>query len=409
MKRSFLFLQGAATPFFTELGKALIKEGHQVLKVNFCGGDLFSGQYFSKDKDYLNYTDSLEKLPAFYKNTISKYNITNILLFGDTRPIHQSAIELAKQKNIELHVFEEGYFRPNWITLDEGGVNANSSLSKNPQWHLDYRNSEKNTSIINDTAGGNLAIRAWHDIRYHAANLFFSRSFPHYKSHRPDRALKEYWGWIKRMPLLWFFYNGQSKSIINKLVNDNKSYYLLPLQLNADSQMKVHSSIQSVSEVIQLTIESFALHAPKDTLLVIKNHPLDPWFVNYRELINQEAVRQGINKNRIIYIESGDLIALLKKTKGVVLVNSTVGNTALAYNCAVIALGKALYDIKGLTFQDDLDDFWLKARPPDKELFEAFQYSIIKNTQINGGFYNQKGIKMAVSGSVKKLTYSISD
>ncbi len=403
MNQSFLLLQGVATPFFSELGKALEKEGHKVLKINFCGGDLFSGRFFSKANHHINYTDTLDELPAFYRDIFLVHKITDVLLFGDTRPLHQAAIELARQNDIGLHVFEEGYFRPNWITLDKGGVNANSSLSKDPQWHLDYQRKHQNQAIINQATGGNLAIRAWHDIRYHGANLLFSKVFPNYQSHRPERALKEYWGWIKRIPLLWFFYNDQAKRIIKNIVASDKPYYLLPLQLNADSQIKVHSSLKSISDVIQITLKSFANNAPKDALLVIKNHPLDPWFVDYANLINQTVKNNNIDESRIIYIESGDLNALLKKTQGVVLVNSTVGTTALAHNCPVIALGKAIYDIKGLTFQGSLDDFWQHTNPPDKDLFNAFQYSIIQNSQINGAFYNRRGIEMAVSGSVQVL------
>ena len=39
--KSFLFLQGVASPFFDRLGKALIESGHDVYKINFCGGDHF--------------------------------------------------------------------------------------------------------------------------------------------------------------------------------------------------------------------------------------------------------------------------------------------------------------------------------------------------------------------------------
>ena len=63
----------------------------------------------------------------------------------------------------------------------------------------------------------------------------------------------------------------------------------------------------------------------------------------------------------------------------------------------------AIYNIDGLTFQDSLDDFWLNANPPDKALFAAFRQCYIKQTQINGSFYNQQGMAMAVSASIEKL------
>ncbi|MGC7532736.1 capsular biosynthesis protein, partial [Pandoraea pneumonica] len=40
MRRSFLALQGTASPFFRQLLSALSERGHRVQRVNFCGGDL---------------------------------------------------------------------------------------------------------------------------------------------------------------------------------------------------------------------------------------------------------------------------------------------------------------------------------------------------------------------------------
>ena len=95
--RSFLLPQGVASPFFAELEKALIKAGHQALKINFCGGDLLSGRFFSTALKHINFKQSLDELPDFYRSVFEEYNITDIALFGDTRPIHLAAIQLAKK------------------------------------------------------------------------------------------------------------------------------------------------------------------------------------------------------------------------------------------------------------------------------------------------------------------------
>ncbi len=408
-KQTFLLLQGVATPFFPELGKALESEGFTVLKVNFCGGDLLSGRFFSNTLKNINYRGGKKGLDAFYISLFDEHNITDIVLFGDTRPIHTPAVRIAKESNIRVHVYEEGYFRPNWITLDKGGVNALSSLSKDPEFYLNYSSADKYSSeqtVIN--AGGGLAIRAWHDIRYHAATLLLKKHFPHYQSHRPERASKEYWGWIKRLPSLFLYYNDQSKQKINTLLKSQKSFYLLPLQLDGDSQMRIHSPIKSVSELIDTTLKSFSVHAPKNSILVIKNHPLDPWFINYPSLINKLATQYNISKTRIIYLESGDLNSLLRHAKGTVLVNSTVGTSALAIGCPVIALGSAIYDMPGLSFQGSLNQFWIEDNPPNEELFNNFQKAVIEQTHINGAFYNRKGIEMAVRGSLSKLINTLS-
>lgn len=45
---TFLFLQGIATPFFSDLGKALRARGHTVRRINLCPGDWL---FWSGDAD----------------------------------------------------------------------------------------------------------------------------------------------------------------------------------------------------------------------------------------------------------------------------------------------------------------------------------------------------------------------
>ena len=411
-KRSFLLLQGVASPFSFELEKALVKSQFRVLKINFCGGDLFSGRYFSTALNHINYRGLLTDLPAFYARVFAEHQVTEIFLFGDTRPVHVAAIKIAKKLGIKINVFEEGYFRPNWVTLDNSGVNAYSSIYKvsenKPEWFLnEAKKLQQNKGDFQDNSqptGGGLAIRAWHDIRYHLAKTLFKPMFPHYKTHRPDSPLEEYWGFVRRMPSVSFYFKYKAKRQIDSLLSSKSDFYLLPLQLEADSQMRLHSHFNTLDDVLEFTLKSFAKHAPENTKLVVKLHPLDPWFVDYHNIINNLCDRFKIQLKRIIYLEAGNLDQLLENSQGTILVNSTVGTSALAKNCPVIALGSAIYNIKGLTFQGTLDGFWTQASAPDKKLFEAFRRCYIEQTQINGSFYNRKGIRMAVEATIQKLT-----
>ena len=43
MRRSFLLLQGPATPFFARLAQRLRADGHAVHRVYFCSGDVLYG------------------------------------------------------------------------------------------------------------------------------------------------------------------------------------------------------------------------------------------------------------------------------------------------------------------------------------------------------------------------------
>jgi len=402
MNRSFLFLQGVASPFFAELGKALLDQGHQVLKINFCGGDWF----YSGGLSTLNYRNGNDGLADYLTHIFSKHAVTDIVLFGDTRPVHLDAIRLANKQNIHVHVFEEGYLRPGWITLEQGGVNAHSSLSKDPQWYQQFARTLKAPGTFYNT-GKQLTPRAIHDMRYHLGSFFLKPLFPHYRTHRPDTPLTEYIGWIKRFPRIFLFQKKQAQQQITSLLQRNKPFYVLPLQLNADAQIKRHSTITSISDFMQGSISSFTRHAPEDSLLVIKNHPLDTGLVDYPGVITQAIKQNNLDPMRVVYLETGDLNALLDQASGTVLVNSTVGLSSIQACCPTIALGTAIYDMPGLTYQGKLDTFWQDAlddrHKPDANLVDAFCHSVIALTQINGDFYTRKGIKLAVSGSVERL------
>jgi capsular polysaccharide export protein len=400
-QRSFLFLQGVNTPFFAQLRDQLVKNGHRVFRVNFNTGDtVYWGQ-----RAAWAFRGKLDSLPDFLNEKIHKNNITDILLFGDRRPIHQPAIEIAKRKNIRTHVFEEGYFRPYWVTLERNGVNANSLFPRDPAW---IRNAAKS---IPDYGNGQpfaatLRIRALHDMAYHLSNIANPLMFPRYRTHRPVISGLEYAGWGQRfakMPI----YERRDRETIQRLLNGNKPFYLLPLQLDSDTQIRDHSPFDDMGEVIKLTVSSFARHTPSDARLVIKNHPLDTGFVNYPRLI-KKLENEYHCMGRIDYLESGDLEVMLQKARGLVTVNSTVGLSSLGHNCPTIALSNPIYNIEGLTFRGTLDQFWRDGAPPDAPFFRQFRNTLIHTTQINGGFYSAPGIELAVANSVRVLESALS-
>jgi len=54
--------------------------------------------------------------------------ITDLVIYNDTRPFHKTAIQAAHAKGINVHIFEEGYLRPYWITYERDGSNGISKL-----------------------------------------------------------------------------------------------------------------------------------------------------------------------------------------------------------------------------------------------------------------------------------------
>jgi capsular polysaccharide export protein len=153
---------------------------------------------------------------------------------------------------------------------------------------------------------------------------------------------------------------------------------------------------------IEHVLTSFARHAPSAARLIVKLHPLDSGLVDWAAITGYLAVELGI-ADRLVILDGGDLGKLLALAPAVVTVNSTVGTLALACGLPVVALGKAVYDIAGLTFRGELDDFWRAPMPPDAALFDAFRRVLAARCLIPGSFFNEAGLTLAVDAAIERL------
>jgi capsular polysaccharide export protein len=394
--RSFLFLQGVCSPFFARLADRLKENGHRIYKVNFNAGDWG----YWRRRSAWNFRAHVSELRDFLAEKYRKFEITDQVLFGDRRPVHRPAVDHGKAFGVRTHVFEEGYFRPHWVTLERDGVNGHSLLPRDPNWfravgaHLpDNGDGQAFSSSFN--------VRAAHDVAYHSAGFWNPLFFPRYRTHAPTSTVVEYINYARRLPSLQSC-TSRDNALVDDLVRSASPFFFLPLQLGSDAQILDHSCFESMIGVLELVMASFAKHAPSETKLIIKNHPLDTGQVNYARVIRDLSERFGLT-GRVHFIETGDLNILMGNARGTVTVNSTVGAISLGLNCPTIALGAPIYDLPGLTSQGGLDRFWCEPELPDAALFRCFRNTVIHTTQINGGFYSREGIALAVNNSCKVL------
>lgn len=396
MTRSYLFLQGVCSPFFSRLGERLRAGGAAVSKVNFTAGDAA----YWRNGEARAFRGRAQALPAFYAAAFAERGATDIVLFGDRRPVHRPAIELARREGLRVHVFEEGYFRPHWITLERGGVNAHSALPRVPAW---YREAARRAGPAPEPRPFRAPFwnRAGHDVAYHLCGALNAVCFPRYRSHAPYGAAREYAAYVRRAAALRW--RGQTDAMaVARVASGSRPYYLLPLQLEGDAQIRDHSPFHGMRQVAALAIASFARHAPEGSLLVVKNHPLDPGVARHETGVRELARTYGV-ADRVVYLERGHLPSLLARAAGVVTVNSTVGAAALEHGCPTMALSSAIYHLEGLTFQGTLDEFWRAAEPPDGSLFRDFKAAVVHATQVNGGFYSEPGISLAVDSAAERI------
>lgn len=400
MKRHFLFLQGVSSPFFKQLAKQLCAAGHRVTKISFNMGDV---AYWAPAQSVW-FRQPLEAFPAFLEQMYLREGITDQVLFGDRRPVHRDAVLRARALGIRNYVFEEGYFRPYWVTLEREGVNARSQLPRDVAWIraagrtlMDSGVSQANLNTFESPFWR----RAAHDVAYHLASGLNPLAFSAYRTHAPVIAPVEYAGFMRRT-IKNKFRAEQERSRLHEVLGHPEGFYFLPLQLDSDFQVRDQPALNTMSALLEHVIGSFAQHAPVNTRVVIKNHPFDFDQVNYQILCAQLAEQYGVS-GRIEYFETADLAALVKNAKGTITLNSTVGSLALEQGCPTLCLAPALYNLPELTAQCGLDAFWTRTPGPDAALFSLFKAVVMQTTQVNGGFYCPQGIELAARASAKIL------
>jgi len=357
MPRNILLLQGPVGPFFQKFSRQLENHGHNVLKVNLNGGDFY---YYRRGK-YLNFTSTASIWPAWIESVMVGREIDRIYLFGDCRRYHQQAIGIANRLGIEVYVFEEGYVRPNYVTLEKDGVNGFTSACDKSSIH-DCLDKTKITEedIPSEPVSNVFRTAASHCIQYYLAASLLSRMFKNYEHHRSLNVFTEGMYWLQS-GLRKIAYRFTERKVGDVILSGSEKYFLLPLQVHSDMQVRQHSGFSSIENYLEYVISSFSKSDCDDCLLVLEN--------------------------RIHYVHDTDLPSLLQNAEGSVLINSTVGISSLYHNTPVKALGDAIYDIEGLTFQGSLESFWNAPGKVDRKLFKRFRRYLIDKTQINGSLY----------------------
>ncbi|MBU0620463.1 MAG: capsular biosynthesis protein [Gammaproteobacteria bacterium] len=385
-----LLLQGPVGPFFRRLAQDLEQSGAQVFKVNFNAGDwLFSGG------TAFNFRGLPDDWPVYLEALLERLHVDAVMLFGDCRPIHSSAHEIAHRRGLEIGVFEEGYIRPHYITLEQFGVNGNSPLPRSPVFYLN----NPPPVVENPLPLGNTFWYGafWAALYYFAAGLL-KPFFPHYRHHRPLNWL-EIMPWVRsawRKGYYAYKERGVQELLISKFPG---RYFLVPLQVHNDAQIHEHSDFGSVRDFIDEVMTSFAHHSPRGRILVFKHHPMDRGYSDYSSFIDQRASSLGL-QGRCIYIHDQHLPTLLDHACGVVVVNSTVGLSAIMHGAPVKICGTALYDMKGLTFHRPLSKFWREAQhaKPNERLLKHFHDYLVVHSQINGSFYKRLPVVASATG-----------
>ncbi|WP_334195218.1 capsule biosynthesis protein [Pararhodobacter sp.] len=384
--RRFLFLQGPHGPFFRDLGAMLRRTGAEVRRIGFNRGD----QAYWGREGYVPYTGTPEEWPAAIAAEFAGQGTTDLVLYGDTRFIHAEAVRQAHARGITVHVFEEGYLRPWWVTYERGGANGHSRLMELsiPQMRQALENCE--TDLIDAPAHwGDMRQHVYYGFAYHARILLANGAYKGFRPHRALNVVQEFRLHLNRLVMMPF-HAIERRLATWRVRTGGFPYHLALLQLEHDASFQQHSPFRTMTEFLEVAIKGFAEGAPRHHHLVFKAHPLEDGRTKLKADIARIAGALGV-ADRVHFIRGGKLAGLLNHARSAVTVNSTAAQQVLWRGMPLKVFGAAVYDKPEFVSTQPLPEFFAHPTRPDLRAYRDYRRFLLETSQLPGGFYSAAG------------------
>lgn len=373
MGRRFLIVTAPFGPFGRILAQTLRSQGAEVSRILLNAGDLLywrgpGGIKFKAPAG--RWPEKLAELAPLY---------TDIIVFGEGGAYNQAVLRDVNRFDAAVWVLENGYFRPDWVTVERNGVNASSNL---PRTRAAYAPPTPEIPVTRPV-GKILPHHVVNISLYHLIQLPGRWLFPKYVAPYTVAPWLQCAGHIRR----YFGLALQHRHTCDSSAIARKGpYFIACLQREGDAQLLRYSHFADNTAFLAEVMSSFAAHAPANARLVVKNHPLDPGLVDLGRITSRLAVDRGL-QDRVDFIDGGNLAQLCRGSNGMVVNNSSAALSALGFHTPVKVLGDAFFDFDGLTDQKPLDAFWRAPAAPDPKLFQRFRAHVIARSQINGNYH----------------------
>ncbi|QDU04436.1 Capsule polysaccharide biosynthesis protein [Gimesia chilikensis] len=295
----------------------------------------------------LESNDYFQRVANHYGAQISKIidsrNIDQVVLFNGRLNLFIACLDkVAERSGIPRLIFEQGLFRPLWITIDGQGVNARNSIKTSEDLHSPEPFEFQQRELYKDLL----------------SLLPIDRDkIPDFKRKMPLFSLMRAYGSSKLRPRRdLFFRNAENEELLEAAVlshkpkrcrqplktldelrcNNDYQYILCPFQVETDTQIILHSPwISSMSQLVnvmyevvsRLNVEGFKVK------VLFKAHPM-----------SNNAVR--VSHPHAALIEDVPMPEVFRVLRPlVVTINSTAGIEAVEAGLPVITLGEAFYNL----------------------------------------------------------------
>ncbi|WP_110689348.1 capsular polysaccharide export protein, LipB/KpsS family [Salinicola endophyticus] len=385
-QRTYLFLEGPASPFFGQLAQRLLDDGHRVVKLHFHLGE----RLYWHHPDALTFRHPLAMLPHVLGELWRQHHVTDQVLFQAHSPAHDLAVPLARRYGIRNHLFDHGYLGPGRVTLEREGSGARSLLPRDPWWfHAAAERLDEPPAPGAWPAPGALAPLL--PALYRLGAQLTPRRPP-----ASVAASADY-----RLPLRPAI-TPQGTRAARGAADSQAPFFILSTggQLGRDDNAPQRRHLERV-------IAGFVRIAPARCRLLLLPTAADRHRRPPRRWASRLA-RQLALGERLGFLSPTQLERLLPHASGWVSQGEPEAHLALAEGCPLFALSDAHYCLPGLAVSDDLELFWRYPHAPDADLYRAFRRVLIHATQIEGDFHASAGRDRAVMEATERLTANIS-
>ncbi|MEM6307674.1 MAG: capsule biosynthesis protein CapA, partial [Pseudomonadota bacterium] len=386
-QRRFLMLQGPHGPFFRKLGQMLRQSGSDVWRVGFNMGDR---AFWGQADQYIAYTGGMTDWQVTCAHILAEKRITDLVVYGDSRPVHATAISLARAQGVTVHVFEEGYLRPYWATYERGGSNGNSRLMHTSVADMTAALGRSHIEVHESpTNWGSMYSHVVYGFLYHLMILLANKPYRAMRSHRELPVAKEFWTAFQRI-LLTPFVNIHRNVKTRQIARGGYPYHLVLMQLEHDSAFQDHSPFHTMPDFLETVICGFAKGAPGHHHLVFKAHPLESGRRPLRRTAKQIARKYGVAA-RVHYVPGGKLARILDNARTAITVNSTAAQQVLWRGIPLKIFGASVYDKPEFVSDVDIVDFFKHPTRPDTNAYRDYRQYLLETSQVSGGFYSAGG------------------
>jgi capsular polysaccharide export protein len=381
----FLFVGAPFGPFFRRLAREIEAAGGEALRTVCEGGEFLETPaqsrilYHRRDGDW----------KRFIRRVARERKVDAIITFNDTLPRNRGALEVAEEFHLHSFVLENGYLRPHWVTLERDGVNGFSRLPRDPDVYIQASQGEAAPPDKRDFPAG-LKPHVAHTITHFLAAVAFKPVLGFDANYYGDSVYRQASGYLREY--IWRLTHDEAPTLARalELADAGRKVFLALLQKPGDAQLVVHSRHGGNAAFVDELISSFAVNAPADAILVVKQHPLDYGVERTPTRVAALIERHNL-ADRVFFLRKTSIDKIMARAHAVVTINSTAGLAAIIEKKPVLCVGRAFYNIPGLTCEGPLSRFWREAKPPSHALVNGFVAFLKSTSQFNGGFHTPEG------------------